>query len=147
MLMHWNHWNPRGFGASNFFKVQYLTCYHGMHFITSEGRHIWDTNNERRVRQVFALATAKISQYRTVIIIIIMIRKPLVNGFQQQLRSRSSVISPLLKEEKPKIQNVCKDIRGVLDEHLQQKSSLLNPISKYYFDGKVRRLSRPLLIK
>ena len=99
------------------------------------------------MRQVFALATAKISQYRTVIIIITMIRKPLVNGFQQQLRSRSSVISPLLKEEKPKIQNVCKDIRGVLDEHLQQKSSLLNPISKYYFDGKVRRLSRPLLIK
>ena len=70
-----------------------------------------------------------------------MIRKPLTN-FQQQLRSRSSVISPLLKEE-PKIQNVCRDIRGVLDEHLLQKSSLLNPISKYYFDGKVRRLSRP----
>ena len=57
------------------------------------------------MRQVFALATAKISQYRAVIIIITMIRKPLVNGFQQQLRSRSSVISPLLKEEKPKIQN------------------------------------------
>ena len=70
-----------------------------------------------------------------------MIRKPLTN-FQQQLRSRSSVISPLLKEE-PKIQNVCRDIRSVLDEHLLQKSSLLNPISKYYFDGKVRRLSRP----
>ena len=68
-----------------------------------------------------------------------MIRKPLVKLSQQQLRSRSSVISPLLKEEKPKIQNVCKDIRGVLDEHLEQKSSLLNPISKYYFDGKVRR--------
>ena len=68
-----------------------------------------------------------------------MIRKPLVKLSQQQLGSRSSVISPLLKEEKPKIQNVCKDIRGVLDEHLEQKSSLLNPISKYYFDGKVRR--------
>lgn len=74
-----------------------------------------------------------------------MIRKPLVKLSQQQLRSRSSVISPLLKEEKPKIQNVCKDIRGVLDEHLEQKSSLLNPISKYYFDGKGKAL-RPRLI-
>lgn len=74
-----------------------------------------------------------------------MIRKPLVKLSQQQLRSRSSVISPLLKEEKPKIQNVCKDIRGVLDEHLEQKSSLLNPISKYYFDGKGKAL-RPRFI-
>ena len=75
-----------------------------------------------------------------------MFRKPLTKFQQLRLRSTSGIF-PQLKPQIPQIQeeesahdinhDVNRKIRSVLSEHIANKPSQLEKISKYYFDGEV----------
>ena len=71
-----------------------------------------------------------------------MFRKPLTKFQQLRLRSTSGIV-PQLKPQIPQIQeedinqDVNQKIRSVLSEHIANKPSQLEKISKYYFDGEV----------
>ena len=73
-----------------------------------------------------------------------MFRKPLTKFQQLRLRSTSGIF-PQLKPQIPQIQeedhninqDVNRKIRSALSDHIANKPSQLEKISKYYFDGEV----------